>query len=129
MDLFILPSGSEYADVKETAESFEGIPFFYKQVSNLQAIIDEEIDAGWYMIMYDDEYIDDNMAKAIPIYLLSQFEVLECYKRTDDKVGTISPRLFRENIKPQRDSLLPANIKELKTSRILDGWIKPHVQV
>jgi len=127
MNIFILPSGSAQADSKKTAESFEGIPFMYKQVDSLQDIIYEDTEGDWYMIMYDDEYIDENLAKSIPVYLLSQFDVMECYRKTGEKTGTISPRLFRGHIKPQWDSLLPADIQNLKTTRILDGWIQPHV--
>lgn len=130
MDIFILPSGSEHADSLKTVKSFEehDIKFMWKQVRNLQDIIESDLTGNWYMIMYDDEHIDENMAKAIPVYLLSQFDVLECYKKTTDKTGTLSPRLFRGNVRPQWDTLLPADIQNLKSTRILDGWIKPHVQ-
>jgi len=129
MNIFILPSGSEHADAEKTLNSFFEFELivYERKASSLQDIVDSEID-DWYMIIYDDEQIDERLAKAIPVYLLSQFEVLECYKQTTDKTGTLSPRLFRGHIKPQWDTLLPENLQNLKTTKILDGWIKPHVQ-
>ena len=129
MYIFILPSGSAQADVMKTVNSFDdnNIKFMWKQVGSLQEVVDSNTTGDWYMIMHDDEYIDKNLAKSLPVYLLSQFDVIECYRKTGDKTGTISPRLFRGHIKPQWDSLLPADIQKLKTTRILDGWIQPHV--
>ena len=129
MNIFILPSGSAQADVIKTVKSFDvyNNNFTWEQVASLQEIIDSELYGNWYMIMYDDEHIDENLAKSIPVYLLSQFDVMECYRKTGEKTGTISPRLFRSHITPQWDSLLPADIQKLKTTRILDGWIQPHV--
>ena len=131
MEIFILPSGSGTADIMRAKASTISFANRLRLVKSLAGIKAVGVQRGWYMVLYDNEFVDDNLAKAIPVYMQSDFEILECFKRTEFGTGyqklAISPRIFNKKIKLSGNSLIPAHYEKLKATKILDGWIEENV--
>lgn len=132
MEIFILPSGSYDTDRDKTVNSFTKIPenidVIIRSAGCLADIVAAEVHSDHYMIIYDNESIDDRAAQAIPAYLQSDYEMIDILKKEseDGKEFSFSPRLFKKHIVIQKDTLVPENFKDLKSTKMLDGWILPH---
>jgi hypothetical protein len=94
----------------------------------------DERESVWWCFMFDNEEIDENLKESLPSYLSN--EVFDCYQlfkrifepKGKDKVQSkffLSPRVFRAGIKMQEGhSFMPLNVEQLKSTRVLDGWIR-----
>lgn len=135
ISLYIIPSGEKNGDREKTARSFlntKGAPFYKRivDVENVDHIIDVRKksgdDAEWYCVMYDNEHITKGVQFALPVYLISDSDVLILIKN-ESGYFTQSPRFFKKHVKLRNESLLPTEDQDLKYTRIMDGWVKPHV--
>jgi len=123
LTLFILKSGDPNADYEKLINSFDHMTPDVVFVGDIRAInISKK--QNWYIVMYDNEIIDQNLMEALPVYLEhSTSDVVVLFKRNELDEVTTSPRLFRKDVCLREDCLLPDD-KGLKFDRALDGWIE-----
>lgn len=126
LTVFIIPSFADNADVRRTIASFSGIEGGFRiiPVSDYAEINRNKKD-DWFGIFWDNEYIDEGIKEAIPIFTaFSKLEVLILYKKESKVDSTWRKRLFRKHIF-LIDDYRPLCLWENKEA-ILDGWVKEH---
>lgn len=76
----------------------------------------------WKMFIYEGEVLSKELIEAIPIFLKEDdFDVFKIYKKNDNSFS-ISPRIFKSEIKLMDDCLLPVKGKYIMET-ILNGFI------
>lgn len=86
------------------------------------------VEQPWFMVLYDNEYIDIYLKEALPEVLkdlknAGDRQVFSLMKKSNDGKVSQSPRIYRNGTILQRDSLMPANISEKRFCRVLNGLI------
>jgi hypothetical protein len=134
LTLYIIPSDDK-KDPKETIKSFEGLATKVVLFDSRELHKIDEQESEWWCFMFDDEVIDKNLKDYLPVFLKDDsFDCFQLFKRvrvpvegTKDKVETkffLSPRVFKKGIKMQEGhSYMPVDVENLKSTRVLDGWI------
>ncbi len=119
LTLIIIPTGVSCHD---TVESFTGIMTKLELLECGQSF-DVPVDTKWKMYMYAGEFLDKDLEEAIPAFLEkgADYDCFQVYKSSPTGFS-ISPRLFKDNIKIQGNSLMPVRT-DLKITTILDGFI------
>ncbi len=119
LTLILIPTDK---DCRKTLDSFLGITTQVKTLECRQSF-DIPVATKWKMFMYEGEFLSDDLKQALPEFLEKgdDYEGFSVYKSSP--IGfSISPRLFKGNVKVQSDSLMPVE-KNLKMTTILDGFI------
>lgn len=79
----------------------------------------------WYMVLCDNEFIEEGLKEAIPEFLKSEDkDVFVLMKRGNDGKVYQCPRIFRTGkVFLREDCLLPARVEEERFCRILNGLV------
>lgn len=127
LTLFILPSNKENANTEKTIESFSGISDNFKAVSisNWREVNNYGDKNEWFGIFWDNEYIDNNLKEALPIYFLyNNLEALILYKKESMVDAVWRYRIFRRSVYMGSD-FCPTSLW-LSKEIVLDGWVLEH---
>jgi len=125
---FVLPSEKPNADVDRTFYSLSHIEVEQQIVSvSCWREINKYKKDEWFSVFWDNEYIDDGLQKALPVFLsFPNIETLILYKK--DKLVTIEAtwryRVFRNYVYLVNDCK-PVSVW-LNREAILDGWVREH---
>jgi hypothetical protein len=120
LTVILIPSE---ANEQETIDSFEKILFCEIKRLEYQQSFNVLVESKWKMYMYVGEFLDKDLQQALPEFLEKggDFDAYEIYKSTPNGFS-ISPRLFKGNIRMQDESLMPVDA-DVKITAILDGFI------
>jgi hypothetical protein len=135
LNVYVLPSGKSNADVARTLETFNDLAYDVtrvystseiNEVRKTKSILVNNQDR--YFVIYDNECLTEDLAKVLPVFLQSGFDVLVVYKKAmvEGKLAfSKSPRIFRDGVRLKKNCLLPAN-RNLKITAVLDAWLCEH---
>jgi hypothetical protein len=127
LTVFIVPSEKENADQKKTIASFSGMDIGCTLVSieTWREVNLCQSKHEWYGIIWDNEYIDDYLKEAIPIYFrYPKLDALILYKKISMIDATWRYRFFRRSIYLMED-FAPFSFW-MNKEVVLDGWILEH---
>lgn len=84
-----------------------------------------EVDTKWKLYLYGGEILSQDLKEALPEFLLKGgiFDLFEIYRKSPTGFS-ISPRLFKADIRLQEKSLMPVHFERLNVTTILDGFIQ-----
>lgn len=98
-----------------------------------KVIIKDEVDlstiheeADWIGFLMANEVLQEELAEALPVFMASTYECLVMFKEThgENEVRYYkTPRFFRNKARFNPYDLYPANIDDLKVTRVLNGLI------
>lgn len=128
LTVFIVPSHRSNANIEKTMDSFEGlkVPYQIVPVQNHRDINKYGKKNDWFAIFWDNEYLDEPLKEAIPVFLQwKQFDVLILYKKESMVDASWRYRIFRSGTFLV-DDFRPISLW-LNREVILDGWILEHV--
>ena len=122
LTLFIVRVNNEKSDVNKTIDSFGELidtPIF---INNLFELNKVEKYTNWYGIMYDDEWIQNHLKVALPIFFKEcKADAFVIYKKIDKRMY-LCPRFYRKNVKLMEGSPIPEpSVTLIET--ILNGWV------
>ena len=123
LTLFVVQSRADKLDPTTAVTSFHDLADEIYFVPNIHEINDKTKRNEWYAVIYDDEYIDEALKEGLKVFVKeSDVDVLVLGKKTKDAIFK-APRLFRNNIKLSKQSLMPevGNLHTFET--VLNGWI------
>lgn len=125
LTLIIKRSKSEKANPDKTIESLNHPEVILKDViyiDNLSDIDYGMIKTDWWLILYDDEVVEDRLVDVFP-FIQDQwmFDCFSLYRHDLEGKITFCPRLFRKEVQTRTDYLYPR--EEVKMEKLLDGWI------
>jgi len=136
LTLFVLKSGKQSTSKQLLLGSFvdKDREVIYSKVEDIDRISEINLiekTTDWYGVFYDNERIDPYLADSLFVYFTynnfslknKPYDFLVIHKKDKNTVVTKCPRFFRNNVKLQKDSLMPKNIKTLTGESPLDGWI------
>ena len=127
LTLFIKTTNEPNKSLEKTLKSMSGLYDEVYFIDNINKINDYKKEHTWYLVLYDNEFVNADLKEAIDSILkmkvtLDAIIFLEIYP--DDSMFQ-SPRMFKRYVSLKHDSLMPLdNFSNLE--RILDGWIKKH---
>jgi hypothetical protein len=125
LTLFIVSSGKDNANIEKTTESLSGVQGSIVPISSWWEINDYQNKDDWFGIFWDNEYIDNNLREALPIYFLYQAkEALILYKKVSMVDAIWRYRFFRRSIYLGED-FSPLSFW-LNKEIVLDGWVLEH---
>ena len=127
LTLFVVPSMKGNANSKKTAESFLRMETECNValVSSWRDVNNHKDKDEWVGVVWDNEYIDDHLVKALPIYFSYQkYEALILYKKVSMVDAVWRYRFFRRGIYLNTD-FSPSHMW-LNKEVVLDGWILEH---
>ena len=129
MTLYIFPCDNPELHNPERAKaSFGNVVQFSRILETRRLDLEKDFQTPWYGYIFSDEYLDDEVKTALPIFLASdQFDCLVLMKKAmvDGKIKvTQSPRIFRKDVRLMEDTHIPENPQRLRFERMLDGWIR-----
>lgn len=122
LKLFIIKSDSPNADAIKTINSFDTVITDFQYVTSYQEINDFPKTKKYFCVLYDNEYLDKELAAAIKVIVKSEYDYLVLFKKHAGKYYE-APRMFKKELKLKPDSLIPENYEKLIKTSILDGWI------
>ena len=129
LTLFLKASNSPVADSKKTLDSLKHESFDLKEIvliDKFKNIVYDKIGTEWYLILHDDEQLDEQLLEAVPVLLNEdRINVFSFYKKNHLGEYSICPRLFRKNIKISPLHLFPENEREPITN-VLNGFVVEH---
>jgi hypothetical protein len=125
LTLFIKRSNSENANSTNTISSFKNPEVILKDIIYIDNLLDIDygrIKTDWWLVLYDDEVIEDRLLEVFP-FIRDQlfFDCFSLYRRNLEGKITYCPRLFRKEVHTRIDYLYPK--EEVKLESLLDGWI------
>jgi hypothetical protein len=125
LTLFIKRSNSENANSTNTISSFKNSEVILKDIIYIDNLLDIDygrIKTDWWLVLYDDEVIEDRLLEVFP-FIQNQwfFDCFSLYRRNLEGNITYCPRLFRKEVHTRIDYLYP--MEEVRTETLLDGWI------
>jgi len=125
LTLFIKRSNSENANSENTISSFKNSEVILKDVIFIDNLLDIDygrIKTDWWLVLYDDEIMEDRLLEVFP-FIRDQlfFDCFSLYRRNLEGKITYCPRLFRKEVHTRIDYLYP--LEEVKLETLLDGWI------
>jgi len=128
LTLFILNSGRPGANAFKTQLSLRGLVKNFYVCANNHEIMQRQINTPWYMVLYDNEVLDEQAKEALPTFfeLGKSFDFISFYKR-GKIVGNkfhICPRVFQKHVKLSDEGLLPINFESLNGTPCLNGFVK-----
>lgn len=130
LTLFVIPSGKPNADYNKTVESFKktGVPMKALSVKTWRDVNDYRYKDVWYAVFWDNEGIDEDLQKALPIHLDNRIpDCLILYKRLGEKDAEYRTRFMRRTVWLTHDY---APLEQwMKPETVLDGWVKDHVSL
>jgi len=125
LTLFIKKSGNPIANCAKTSRSFRHEDVDLKEIifiDKLGDIVYEKIKTEWFVVFYDDEYIEPNLLSSMLIgSKCENYDVFSFYKMDYDTKVTICPRMFRKEVRLDKDHLYP--IPPVRMEVLLDGWV------
>jgi len=124
LTLYVLITTEENRLVAKTVNSV--MPDAFETVGSVKEI-NGKPKKGWYLILFDTEYLSFDLKKGIDLILKMDidYDVLWLIKKNPDGKLYQSPRMFKDHIRLKMNSFMPAD-ENLKMERILDGWIYEH---
>jgi hypothetical protein len=129
LTLFIKKSNHPASDRKKTIKSLESDSFSIKEIvfiDKFENIDYEGIQTDWYMILHDNEALDESLLESIPCLLEeSKTKCFAFYKSLGNEKFSVCPRLFRKEIKISTKVLYPRNELE-PIVNILNGFVVEH---
>lgn len=122
LTLFILTVNNEKSDVKKTIDSFGDLIAASIFIDNLCGLNKVKKLTDWYGIMYDDEWIQDELKVALPIFFKEcKADAFVIYKKIGKRMY-LCPRFYRKNVKLMEGSPIPEpSVTQIET--ILNGWV------
>jgi len=78
----------------------------------------------WFGYIFTDEYIPMPLCMALPHFLISEFEIVICMRRHDDRRISRSPRFFRNHVGIVDGTMLPEEGFRYNKITALDGFIE-----
>ena len=83
------------------------------------------IKSDWWIVLHDDEYIEDRLIPAIIMgSKCDRYDAFSFYKRDKEHKVTLCPRMFRKGVKLESEFLYP--IMPVRIETLLDGWVEEH---
>lgn len=130
LTLFIKKSNHPASNREKTIKSLESDSFSIKEIvfiDKFENIDYEGIQTDWYMILHDNEALDESLLESIPVLLddLGKTKCFAFYKNVGNEKYSICPRLFRKEIKISTKVLYPRNERE-PIVNILNGFVVEH---
>ena len=131
LHVFILPSSSPNKDSQKTINSFNSMPCVFTNIDDIAEINIIEKQHGWYFVIYDNEYLSDELQEVVEIYMNKGEELFYTMYRiflvdndvTKSKIS-VAPRLFKKEIKLINNCLFPdCGFPVDKANHVLDGFI------
>lgn len=129
--IYVLPCGKDKIDPDRAARSFEDPQYEVKTTvlrnADLWKLNGTHYDSRWFGYIYSNEWLDEDLAKAMPVFLSQKyFDVLSLCKKVLDngkhRYFTM-PRIFRNWIQLESGGLMPQTCGLLRIERALDGWV------
>jgi hypothetical protein len=78
----------------------------------------------WKAFIYSDEEISIGLKDVLSTYLyVDQYDFYSLYRRALDGKPSEGPRIFRSEIVLEVGNIMPADLKGLNWTHILDGWV------
>ena len=125
LTIFIIPSDKKNADLEKTIASFSGIDTNIRVVGSPYQINNYEKKGKWFGVFWDNEYIDEGVREALPVFFdHNNLELLILYKKENMIEATWRARLFRSHVY-LLDDYRPLCLW-LNKEIILDGWVLEH---
>jgi len=83
-------------------------------------------ETDWYMYLFSNEFLSEELTKALPVLMESEFDVWIMFERRKDNKGEykygLSPRLFKKEI--ELVDMLPLLPTKDSIERVLDGFVE-----
>lgn len=103
------------------------IPAYFKRLQK-DRFFNTSVNTEWKMFMYADETLSKQLKKALPVVCekgkeFDYFSFYKLFKKDGHIKYSISPRLFKSNVKIRDNSVYPVDAISLKGTTILDGFI------
>jgi len=134
LTLYLLPCDNPKLHNPERArESFGDVVRFTRTLKSRRLDLERHFPTIWYGYIFSDEYLDDQVRDALPIFLASdQFDALILMKKElidgcEDACAvrvTQAPRIFRKHVRLEEGKHIPRDPHLLIFERLLDGWIR-----
>jgi len=97
-------------------------------VDKLSDIDYGKIKTDWWIVLHDDEMIEDRLLDAMIMgSKCENFDAFSFYKKDQDGRITICPRMFRNHVRLEKDHLYP--IMPVRMETLLDGWVIEHDRI
>lgn len=131
LTVFIVKTNSKTANVQRAVDSFCSGKIWITEfvyIDNINIINTWDMKSRWYVVLYDNEFLDISLVEALPQFLLySIFDMLCFFRRAnsnkfEDVNLEYTTRMFKNNIKIDKN-LNPINGKDLQHEKILNGWL------
>lgn len=123
--LLVLKSGSPNSDSIRTVKSLKHEDVILDEIIFIDKFRDinyRTIGSNWFIILYDDEFLDERLLEALSICdNQNNFDVFSCYKIDQERKVSICPRIFKNGVKIEENHLYP--IFPVKMEILLNGWI------
>lgn len=134
LDVFIIQSSSGGKDIQRLTDSFtkkeddddisfDIITHEVQRISQINSIVKE---GEWFFVLFDNEYIDRSLKHSLITFMAhAEYDVYVVMKmpQTRGAPATEAPRLFKSSLVMSQNSLIPLNSDDLKSERILNGWV------
>ena len=131
LTLFIMRSGNKEAEASKVTESlhyeskeenreYVFYPTVVKVIDSLSEI--QAVETSHYMVMWDNEVASEALASSIHPFMYYDADVFVMFKREKNLTTTRSPRMFKDHVKLQHETLLPVDAG-YGYETILDGFI------
>jgi len=129
LTVFIKRSNHPMADLNKTKKSLKHKGFSVKEfvfIDKFENIDYEEISTVWYLVLYDNESLDEGLLESMQILLKElKTKIFAFYKSCEKDKYSICPRLFRKEIRINPDCLYPID-KGVQIVNILNGFVIEH---
>lgn len=129
LTLFIKKSNHPSSNKNKTIKSLESNSFSVKEIvfiDKFENIAYEGIQTEWYMILHDNEALDESLLESIPVLLEEpKTKCFAFYKSVGEEKYSICPRLFKKEVKISPKCLYPSNERE-PIVNILNGFVVEH---
>lgn len=83
-------------------------------------------ETDWYMYLFSNEFLSEELTKALPVLMESEFDAWIMFERRKDNKGEykygLSPRLFKKEI--ELVDMLPLLPTKDSIERVLDGFVE-----
>lgn len=133
LDIFVLPSSGKFVSEKGITRLMQTVGFnlckSYMKVIDFADINKQFKLSPFYGVFKDNEYFDPRLKEALKKFLLYSRDIdmfsFFIYAKGSKNI-IFQPRIFMRQYKlnPDRKDLpLPIDEKELKSEKILDGWL------
>lgn len=112
-------------DAEKTKESLIGLPnvIIENKAKGTPCTGFHKCETDWYMILFDDEVLDQRLVNAIPIFMEADYDYYNLSRIMITEQGQrffVNPRLFRKDVVLNRHGE-PSS--DYVSTNILDGFI------